>query len=135
MPGTSKKLAVISQIEPTESLILKRLKLKVSSYNNQDKKAGRLSYNDTYECWTSPLLTLEQIQELIKTDGLLCWYCNNETTIIPNGRKDSNQMTLERIDNNKTHRISNVKIACWGCNELRGNSYDSKHFGEIKKRK
>ena len=53
---------------------------------------------------------------------------------MPSRKKDPNQMTLERIDNSKTHRIENCKICCLGCNLLRSNDYTSKHFKEIKSR-
>jgi 5-methylcytosine-specific restriction endonuclease McrA len=118
----------------SESDIIKRLKLKVASYNTQDKTKGRLTYNDKYESWSSPLLTVGQVQDLIKRDGLECYYCNTTTTMMPVYRKDPNQFTLDRIDNNKTHRITNVKICCWQCNEERGADFTSSHFKQIKSR-
>ena len=93
-----------------------------------------MTYSDKYDSWSSPLLTLEQLEELIQTNGLECHYCKDMTTVIPKSKKDGNQMTLERIDNSKTHRIDNCKIACLECNTMRGASFTSKHFGEIKKR-
>ena len=118
----------------SETSVLKRLKLKVASYNTQDKNKGRLTYNDKYESWSSPILTVEQVQELIKTEGLECVYCGDMTTIMPKCKKDKNQMTLERIDNSKTHRIDNCKICCLQCNLMRSNDYTSKKFKEIKSR-
>lgn len=110
------------------------MKAKANSYNNQDKNKGRLLYNDKYECWTSKALTHLDIIDLIKEQGLNCYYCSTRTRIIPITRKDGSQFTLDRKDNNKSHTVNNLLVCCYACNEMRSNSYSVSKFSEIRSR-
>ena len=73
------------------SQITKRLKSKLSSYRQQDLKAGRLVYNDDYKCFNAVLINLEQFRDLLQ-DGLECHYCSRETNIIPAKVRDPAMM-------------------------------------------
>ena len=108
--------------------------LKVSGYNTQDMAKGRLSYNDKYNSYNSPLLTLGGITTIIETQGLNCHYCKVVCSIIPTRYKDPDQFTLDRVDNDKTHRADNCVVCCFKCNILRGRDYTSKEFKKIKGR-
>lgn len=112
----------------------KRLCLKANSYNNQDKKKGRLRYNQKYDKWDPKKLTVEDIKNLINKKGLDCHYCRDVCHIVPRHKLDHNQFTLERLDNNKSHTIENCVVACLSCNELRSDDFSSDHFKEIKAR-
>jgi len=106
----------------------------VNCYNSQDKKKGRLCYNTKYNAWSSPLLGIDDVLKLIDTDGLRCYYCENKVNILPSTKKDKNQFTLDRIDNEKSHAIQNCKICCLNCNDMRSNDYTSEEFKKIKSR-
>ncbi len=108
--------------------------MKANSYNNQDKKKGRLRYNDKYECWTSKPLSHSDIIEIIREQGLDCHYCKDQTRIIPNSRKDQYQFTLDRKDNNKSHTPDNLLVCCYSCNEMRSNVYSVGEFSKIRRR-
>ena len=108
--------------------VIKRLKLKALSYNSQDKQKGRLTYNPKYECWNKPLLTGEDLIELIKKNGIECYYCQKVTNIIPSRRRDPYQTTFDRIDNSQTHISENLKVCCWRCNDARSNDFSSDEF-------
>ena len=112
---------------------ISRLQAKASGYNQQDKAKGRLTYNDKYSAWSSPLLTRELIIGIIKKQGLTCSYCTKLCDIIPIARHHPSQMTLDRIDNDKTHTVNNLVVSCWSCNSMRSNDYTSKHFRRIKR--
>lgn len=111
--------------------MIKRLRLKVNSYNAQDERAGRLYYSEKYNGFNVKPLELSQVLKMIQKNGLSCHYCKKNTRIIPNYHKDPVQFTLDRIDNNKTHTISNCIVSCWMCNEGRSNSYTSCIFEQM----
>ena len=83
----------------TNKDIIKRLKTKANSYNNQDKQKGRLVYNNTYDSYNKPPLIHTDIFDIIETQTLECYYCADMTNIIPKKKYDPNQTTLDRIDN------------------------------------
>lgn len=111
---------------------------KVRSYNDQDRRKGRLTYNNKYGCWNSPLLKVEEVIELIKTKGINCLYCDVECVFYrpgpPSRTKCPNLFTLDRIDNDKTHIISNCVVSCYRCNIMRSNAFTSEEYKKIKSR-
>jgi hypothetical protein len=86
----------------------KELKKKYSAYKNQDKIKHK--FDDTKHIKFS-----EMINKLIDSQ-LKCYYCNCNLLILFNKKRDSNQWTLERLDNNLGHYESNTCIACLKCN-------------------
>jgi len=123
---SAKSISGIIELDTVE--VISRLKLKASSYNTQDKKAGRLTFNDRYDSWNKPLLTHEDLIELLKKMGIGCYYCQQVTNIIPTRRRDPYQTTFDRINNSQTHSKDNLKVCCWHCNELRSNDFSSDAF-------
>jgi len=115
--------------------IEKRLQQKVESYNTQDRHKGRLVYNHKYKAWNRKRLDIDDIEYLIEKNGLKCYYCSVFTRINPHYRFDKKQFTLDRIDNTDTHHRENVLIACWGCNEERGDDYTVAEFKKLKQKK
>ena len=114
--------------------IITQLCLKASSYNGQDKRAGRLLYNDKYDTYTSEILTGKAIQDIICEQGLLCHYCKIVCEIIPKKRRAHNLFTLDRIDNRLTHKKGNLLVCCYRCNTTRSNDFTSEDFKRIKQR-
>ena len=112
--------------------MMSRLKKKVNGYNNQDKKKGRLVFNPKYDCTIPKELTIDEVVELIHEKGLSCSYCYDVVYIIPNAKNKNNQLTLDRIDNSKSHTISNCVISCLDCNLTRSDFVSSERFKEIK---
>jgi hypothetical protein len=112
--------------------VIKRLKLKAGSYNEQDIKASRLRYDEQFGRYNVPPLSYKDIAKYIEELGTLgCFYCGKNTKIIPLRKKDPLQFTLERLDNSKTHTIGNCVIACLMCNEGRSNKFSVKVFGDM----
>jgi hypothetical protein len=109
-----------------------RLQLKVDGYNDQDKKKGRLTWNAQFNCYSAPVLTYRHMVEII-AKGLECYYCGKTCLILPTKYKDGKQLTLDRLDNNKTHEKSNCRVACWCCNEVRSNKYTASEFKRKRK--
>ena len=93
-----------------------RIKKKITSYRQQDKKMNRNTDNITYE---------ETIKKLLESK-LKCHYCKKNVFILYKMLKDKSQWTLDRINNNINHINYNVVVCCLGCNIQRGkkNSQD-----------
>ena len=77
----------------------------------------------------SQKITLEDFQELIDESGGQCYYCQRECFIL-DLRRSKNQITLERLDNEKPHSRENCVIACLGCNGDRSNKFKAKDYKE-----
>lgn len=113
---------------------LQYLRRKASSYNDQDKKKGRLLYNHRYESWNHPLITAEDILKLLQEQGVKCYYCSRRTIYKSHIKFKNSLLTLDRIDNTLPHIVSNCVISCYLCNTMRGNAFSSEKFKEIKTR-
>ena len=111
---------------------LDRLYLKADSYNRQDIKKGRITYNFTYDCYSSKL-KCEDLVDIINIEyelygQLTCHYCSKYVYLIPTIKYDPKQLTFDRIDNYKSHVKDNLVICCYLCNEVRSNKWTSKQF-------
>jgi len=108
---------------------MKRLKNKLRDYYNQDKIKGRLHYVHFHgiERYLEQNISLSELLNMIKEDGLNCYLCDLQVKIIAN-RYSGKQLTLDRLDNSKCHSKDNVRICCLTCNTLRSNNYTSKQF-------
>ena len=53
---------------------------------------------------------------------MICYYCKNEVCIFYDTIRQSNQWTLERLDNLIGHSDTNTVIACLDCNLKRRTS-------------
>jgi 5-methylcytosine-specific restriction endonuclease McrA len=97
-------------------------------------KKGRLYYSQKYECYNAKPLEAEDILTLLQKKGTKCFYCNRQTVYKSSYRYKKVLLTLDRIDNSKSHIIDNCVVACYDCNTMRGNVFSSKHFKNIKNR-
>ena len=92
----------------SEDDLLKYLKKKIVGYKQQDIKKNKLD-NDNF-------ISLEKVIELLVISKLQCFYCKKNIKIKYTEKRDYNQWTLDRINNDLGHNKDNVKIACLGCN-------------------
>tara|TARA_B100000073_G_scaffold307694_1_gene278201 strand:- start:29 stop:505 length:477 start_codon:yes stop_codon:yes gene_type:complete len=79
---------------------------KINSYKNQDLKKKR----------TQGLITYNELIEKLVISKLKCYYCKSNVAIIYENVRQSNQWTLERIDNTISHTNDNCVICCLECN-------------------
>lgn len=94
----------------------------MSSYNSQDKLKGRYI--------ESRKLKIAEVLRLIISNGMNCYYCNNETSLDYFNYSDT-QFSLDRIYNHDSHNINNVLICCLKCNTLRSDDYTSDEFKKL----
>lgn len=99
---------------PIFSSIIKELKKKQQSYKCQDVRKKK--YNvDTF-------ITIDDIVGKLLTSKMICYYCKKEVCIFYDTIRQSNQWTLERLDNLIGHSDTNTVIACLDCNLKRRTS-------------
>ena len=108
--------------------IKSQINQKINSYKNQDIKKKR----------DHGLITYDELIEKIVISKLKCYYCKSNVAIIYEDVRQSNQWTLERIDNAISHTNDNCVICCLECNLKRrcidSNRFKySKEFANIKK--
>ena len=102
-----------------DSDILKQeLFKKRSSYRSQDLKKERLTDN---------FITYDDIVEKLVISKLKCSYCRDNVLLLYKNKRDNNQWTLDRIDNDKEHTKENTVISCLKCN-LQKRRRDDKKF-------
>lgn len=105
------------------------MKYKLKEYHQQDKVKGRLHYVHFHgiERYLEQNITLNELLDIIKQNGLNCYLCDLPTKIIAN-RYSGKQLTLDRLDNSKNHSKDNVRICCLTCNIMRSNNYSHTQF-------
>lgn len=101
------------------TLVKRELNNKISGYKQQDK------LNSCYDTYF--FISLNKVYELLITSRLNCFYCKQTVAILYNNKKQPNQWTLDRIDNEQGHNDSNCVIACLQCN-LNRKKIDSNKF-------
>lgn len=98
-----------NDIDNEDTKILKReLKKKLSGYKNQDILKNKFNNEE--------FITLEETLTKIIECKTICLYCNYKSKLFYKYVRDTNQWTLDRIDNNFGHNANNVEISCLKCN-------------------
>jgi hypothetical protein len=93
---------------PERKFVINELKSKISSYKQQDiKKTLHEQQN---------IITLDEVIEKIFNSKLKCYYCNKNMFILFDKVRDSNQWTLDRLNNYDEHSCNNTIISCLKCN-------------------
>jgi len=97
----------------SKKIILQEINKKINNYKQQDCKKN--IYNINY------FITTIQILQKLNEIHLKCFYCKCELFIIYDVIRETNQWTLDRIDNNIGHTNENTIISCLKCNLKRRN--------------
>jgi hypothetical protein len=87
--------------------IKKSLAAKIAGYTHDDRAKGR-SVCD---------VTVDSFHQMIEDCGRLCAHCREEVKLLDFRKKDTKQVTLDRINNDMGHTRDNVVIACLKCNQ------------------
>lgn len=103
--------------------ILREIDTKRKAYIYQDKH--HKIYDPRYS------ITTERIVEMLVESEFLCHYCREICQVAYKESMCRKQWTLDRIDNNYGHNVTNVVIACLDCNLKRG-TMDSERFRQGK---
>jgi len=89
-------------------LIENQLKKKMSSYKQQDILKKRFN-NDEF-------IKLNNVINLMNQTKLCCYYCDCQMYILYEYVREKKQWTLDRIDNQLGHTVSNIVLSCLECN-------------------
>lgn len=90
------------------SVIIKELKKKISSYKSQDKLKSRYDKEQ--------FITYHELLIMLLNSKLKCYYCNVDLLLMYKNKNETKQWSLERFDNNKGHYSKNCCISCLKCN-------------------
>ena len=104
--------------------MIKKIKKKCQHYKQQDIQKKRILSSQF-------MISLELCLELLVESKLNCSYCLKPVFIEYYHERYPYQWTLDRIDNNKPHIISNLVISCLKCNLQKRRQCDS-HFRLVK---
>ena len=107
-------MRIINSIVDLTKTELKTLQTKISNYNDDDEKKGRRYWNNKYNCYNHQPLILDEVLDLLKSDGLTCFYCHQTVLFDYPYKYHSKQFTLEKILNSQSHHIQNLKVCCFG---------------------
>ena len=100
--------------------IIENIKRKCQSYKQQDIKKKRITSSHI-------LFSLEDVLKLLVKSKCICSYCLKPVFVEYYHERYPQQWTLDRIDNDKPHIISNLVVSCLKCNLQKRRQCDS-HF-------
>ena len=110
--GGAGEVVVVVAAEDDESgavtLMRREIAKKLYGYSSQDKKKGVFAKDR--------MITFPETVHLLHRSRLICYYCRCSVKILYEDVRDSNQWTLDRINNEFGHFSDNVLIACLRCN-------------------
>ena len=104
---------------PQQKFILQQIYNKLSGYRSQDKIKKIYDENAFIQIDTVVMLLIES--------SLHCFYCKNEIKVLYEIVRETDQWTLDRIDNSKGHNTDNVFVACLSCNLRRKTMYHERY--------
>lgn len=114
----------IQLLKQDQQLIKDEILKKISSYKQQDVLKKRLNKDK--------VIDYLYVKKLLLECKLKCHYCDEDSYILYETRRDMNQWTVDRIDNSIGHDIENIVISCLKCN-LQRRSRNSDKFLQTKK--
>jgi hypothetical protein len=99
-------------------IAVQEINKKIYGYKQQDKIKNR--YNETN------FLTIESVILQMVECELKCRYCRGEMNVIYDISRESRQWSVDRINNDMGHDITNFHLACLDCNLKRRRRTDEK---------
>jgi hypothetical protein len=112
------ELILANESNPVNKIINQQIANKISGYKQQDTL--KHIYDDEH------FIDIEYITDKIRECELKCYYCKCEMYVLYNTARESNQWTVDRIDNDVGHNKNNIHIACLKCNLKRKRVDDDK---------
>lgn len=100
---------IINNIDfSNNNIIINEIKKKYSSYKSQDKLKNKFDKEQH--------ITFDELLNKLYESKLMCYYCNVELLLIYKNKKETQQWSLERLNNNIGHYNTNTCISCLKCN-------------------
>ena len=99
-------------------IVIQEIGKKISGYKQQDKIKDR--YDEIN------FITFESVIQKMIESQLKCRYCKREMLVVYDVSRENKQWSVDRIDNDKGHNVSNFHLACLECNLSRRRRTDEK---------
>ena len=100
------------------NIALQQINRKIYSYKQQDIIKKRLNIDE--------FITAKSIINKMVECKLKCYYCSCEMNVLYDISREMKQWTVDRIDNNLGHNLTNYYLACLECNLKRRRRNDDK---------
>jgi hypothetical protein len=104
--------------DDVSKIALQEINKKISGYKQQDRIKKR--YDEPQ------FLTLESVILKMVECELKCRYCRGEMDVIYDISRESRQWSVDRINNDLGHNLTNFHLACLECNLKRRRRTDEK---------
>ena len=104
--------------DDVSKIALQEINKKISGYKQQDRIKNR--YDEPQ------FLTLESVILKMVECELKCRYCRGEMDVIYDISRESRQWSVDRINNDLGHNLTNFHLACLECNLKRRRRTDEK---------
>lgn len=105
-------------IDDMSKLVYQQIHKKISGYKQQDVIKKLYNKNE--------FITFNSIIDKMIECNLKCYYCYNEMNVLYDISREEKQWTVDRIDNDLGHNLSNYYLACLDCNLRRRRRSDKK---------
>jgi hypothetical protein len=99
-------------------IAIQQLNRKIYGYRQQDIIKNH--FND------QEFITLQSVINKMVECELKCYYCSTEMSVLYDISREMKQWTVDRIDNDTGHNLSNYYLACLECNLKRRRRSDAK---------
>ena len=104
--------------DAVSKIAIQEINKKISGYKQQDRIKKR--YDEPQ------FLTLESVIIKMVECELKCRYCRGEMDVIYDISRESRQWSVDRINNDLGHNLTNFHLACLECNLKRRRRTDEK---------
>lgn len=101
-------------------IVCKQIQQKISGYKQQDILKKRYDENQ--------FLTFVSVIEKMIECKLQCRYCKTEIYVLYDISREMKQWSVDRIDNNLGHNITNFHLTCLECNLNKKTRSDEKYL-------
>jgi hypothetical protein len=101
-------------------IAIQQINRKIYGYKQQDIIKKLLNEKD--------FITLQSVIDKMVDCALKCYYCSCEMNVLYDISREMKQWTVDRIDNDLGHNLTNYYLACLDCNLKRRRRSDDKFF-------
>ena len=106
--------------DDVSKIAIQQINRKIYGYKQQDIIKKLLNEKD--------FITLQSVIDKMVDCALKCYYCSCEMNVLYDISREMKQWTVDRIDNDLGHNLTNYYLACLECNLKRRRRSDDKFF-------
>lgn len=107
-----------NQTNDVSKIVIQQINRKIYGYKQQDIIKKLLNEKE--------FITFESVINKMIDCELKCYYCSTEMNVLYDISREMKQWTVDRIDNDLGHNLTNYYLACLECNLKRRRRSDDK---------